>query len=148
MSLTLWLGGDLGDHLPVIGGGAEQGRIERDLAGQPALDGGGKFGSRDFGALGHAGLVDDQDRIALGRAQGLDRIGNVFGVAQIGEIGLGDDHHLIDSGQGVAHPVGPDMRQVEHDDGHVLLAQFHDLLETALAKIVGAVERGRGGQAD
>ena len=40
----------------------------------------------------------------------------------------------------------PDMRDVEDDDRHRLLAQLDDLLELALGEVEGAVEDDRRGQ--
>ena len=62
------VGRDFGEHLAVVGGGAEGRGVERDLAEQLALDRGREFLRRDLGPLGHAELVDDQQRLGLGRA--------------------------------------------------------------------------------
>ena len=79
--------------------------------------------------------------------QRLDGVGEVLGVAQVGEVGLGDDDDLVDGREGVPDPRVPDMRNVEDDDRHGLLAELDDLLEVALAEIVGLVEHHRRGRA-
>ena len=92
--VDLVVGRDLSDHLTVIGGGAEQGRVERDLAQQLAFDRLGELAWTDFGTARHPHLVEHEAWCALGRAKGLDGIGKVLGIAQIGEVWNGRDHHL------------------------------------------------------
>ena len=46
--VDLVVGRDLGDHLAIVGGRAEEGRVERNLAEQLAINGGGELVRRDL----------------------------------------------------------------------------------------------------
>src|SRR3569833_2782740 len=65
------VGCHLGEHLAVVGGGAEGRGIEADLAEQLALDRGRELLGSDLRALGDTELVDDQQRLGLARPQRL-----------------------------------------------------------------------------
>src|SRR5690606_1625592 len=137
---------DLGDHLAVIGGGAEGRGIETDLPEQTALDGSREFVGRDLGPAGNAELVHHQQRLALGGPQRLYGVGQVLGVSETGEVRLRHDDDLVDRRERVTHPGRPGMGNVEHDYRHAALAQLDQLLEITLFEIEGGVEHDRCGE--
>jgi dihydroflavonol-4-reductase len=61
-------GRDLGDHLSIVGGGAEHLRLERDHGDRFVFQRAGEIGGLDFRALGHADLVETIERPAVVRA--------------------------------------------------------------------------------
>src|SRR5450432_2270132 len=56
------IGGDLRDHLPIIGRGAEYLRVERNRRDRLVFNGLGEFAGVDFGPLRHADLVQTIER--------------------------------------------------------------------------------------
>ena len=80
------------------------------------------------------------------RPGGAQHVEQVLGVAQVGEIGRGHDHHLVGADQGAAAPGRPVMRNVEHDAGHGGAQDVEQRVEGRLAEIIGPVERRRRGQ--
>src|SRR5581483_5503303 len=90
--LTESLGGamsrrNLRDHLSVIGGGAENLRLERDHRDRRVLERLGKIRGLDFRPLRHPDLVEAIARQPVVRPGGLEEIVEIFGVAKVGKVG-------------------------------------------------------------
>ena len=62
---------------------------------------------RDFWTLGHADLVEHEQRRPVVRARALELIDQILGVAQIGEIGRRRDHHMVGPEHDLLRPGRP-----------------------------------------
>ena len=135
--------GDFGDHLAVIGRRAEQLRLERNDRHRLVLERLGEIGGLDLGPFRHADLIEAIARMMVVRPRRLEEIVDVLGVAQVREIGRGDDQDLVGADQRLLGPAGPLMRHVEHDARHRRAQRIEDRLERIGAEIVDPVERRR-----
>ena len=140
------LGGDLGDHLAVVGGRSEHLRIERNGRDRLAFDRLGEFARGDFRALVHADLIETVQRRAVVGPRGLQHVQHVLGVAHVGEIGLGDDQDVIGADQCALGPCRPLMGHVEHDAGRRHAQRIEDRVEGIGAEVIDLVQRRRRGQ--
>ncbi len=107
-SVTGGLGGDLDEHLAVVGGLAELGGIERQHRGRIDAHGLGEILGGDFGPPGHAHLVDDQAGMGIVGARALDDFNDILGVAQRGEVRRRHHHDIVGGEQaGLIQGVQP-----------------------------------------
>src|SRR3569833_1786361 len=137
---------DLGEHLAVVCSRPERRRVEGDLAEQLALNRCRELLGCNLGPLGHTKLVDHQQRLSLIGPKGLHRVGEILGVAEVGEIRLGDDDDFVDGRERMADPGGPVMRDVQHHHRGGLLRELEHLFKIALAIVERLVEHGRRSQ--
>ena len=121
---SLRLGGELLDHLAVVGGQAEGLAVELDDLRRLEVERDREFLDRDLRPLRRLGHVDDEVRRPVVGAVLLQQIDEVLGVAQVGEVGHGGDDDLVGLQQHALHPRRPGVRQVDGDVGHVLA---HDI---------------------
>ena len=142
----LRLVGHLLDHLAVIRRRAEQLGIEIDDNLGLELDRMAKILDRDLGTLGHADLVEHERAAPVVRARCLELIDQILGVAQIGEVGRGRDHHMVGPEHDLLGPGRPKMRHVDGDPRHVLAHHVEHGVAGGGIKIVGSVERAGSGE--
>ena len=79
------------DHLPVVRRRAEQLRLEGDDGDRLVVERLGKIRRLDFRPLRYADLIETIQRTTVVRPRRFEQIVEIFGVAQIGEVGRGDD---------------------------------------------------------
>ena len=140
------IGGDLSDHLTIVGGRTEHLRIERNGGYRLALDCLGEFAGLDLRALWHTDLVEAIKRHAIIGPGGLQQIVDVLGIAQVRTIGCGDDENVIGIEQGPFGPSGPEMRDVQHDAGHGGAQRVENGVKCFLTEVIDFFQRGRRGQ--
>src|SRR6185312_16624282 len=91
----LRLGGHLLDHLPVIRRRAEQLSVEIDYYLRLELYRIAKVLHRDFWTFWHADVVEHEQRRLIVGSRALELIDQIFGIAQIGEIGRCGNDHMV-----------------------------------------------------
>ncbi len=142
--LAAWL--HLRDHLAVVGGRAEELRVERDDGRELDLERLGELRRGDLRPLRHAGHVQDDLRLAVVRAGRSQHVDQVLGVAQRSELRRRDDHDVVRADQRAARPARPGMRNVEDDARRRRAQDVEKLVERRLGEIDRAVEHGRRGE--
>ena len=109
----LMVGRHFGNHLAVVGGGAEKLRLERNDRERIAFQRLGEVCRGDFRPLRHADLIEAVMRPMIVRPRGLEQIDHVLGIAQIGEIGPGDHENVVGAHQDSPRPgrsIGAERR--------------------------------------
>ncbi len=115
----------------------------RDDGGRGDLHGLGEFGRRDFRPLHHADGVENEPGRMVVRARALEEVDQVFRIAQVGEIRIGDHHHFVCGDEGAPGPSAPDMRDVEHAPGRRGAHRVEQRIERRFWKIEDAIQDGR-----
>ena len=138
------VGGDLRDHLAVVGGGCRTSWESNGIDGdRRALDRLGEGARLDFRPLAHADLVEAIERRPVVGPRRLQHVHHVLGVAHVGEVGLGDDQDVVGADQRAPRPCRPLVGNVEHDAGRGHAQRIEDRIERVGAEIVDLVQRRR-----
>src|SRR5258705_3775486 len=106
------------DHLTIIGGSAEYLRVERDYGDRLAFESLGDVVHTYFWALWHADLVETVLWLAIVRPRRFKEIQQILDIAQVGEVGTGDDQDLVGVNQVAFRPDGPLVPDIKDDAGY------------------------------
>ena len=131
------------DHLTVIGGLAEQLRLEGQDQGGLGSQRIGEILDRNFRAFRHAGHIDHNFRqLIVGTGAG-DQVEQVLGIAQGRQIRRHRHDHLVGREQGLAHPGHPQMRQIKRDERRLAANLFQHHFIFTRREFPIAVQRRR-----
>ena len=129
------------DHLTVVRGRPEGARIEWNGRDRLTLHRLGEFAHVDLRPLRHADLVDAIERRPVVGPRRLQFLHQVLGVAQIGEVRLGDHQNIVRADQHALGPRRPLVRHVEHDAGRRHAQGIEDRIEGFGAEVIDPLER-------
>src|ERR1700754_1413188 len=107
-------GGYFRDHLAVVGGGAEQVRVERDARDRLVVERLGEIGGLDLRPLRYAHLVEAIERTVVVWPRGAQEIDKILGVAQVGKVGRRHDQDVVRTDERTPGPAAPLMRYIKH----------------------------------
>src|SRR5689334_12682291 len=108
-------GTDLGNHLAVARGGAEDLRFEGNDDRRLDADRTGEVADRDFGTLGNADLIENEAGRPVIRPCGLEKVDEVLGVAKAGKLRAGSDDDVVRLNEGGLGPRRPDIGHIDDD---------------------------------